>query len=84
MHAQTTAAPTRGLARLDAAIVLQIVLLSVISLAGWYSPGFPGVDQFVRPWVPYNQPSGPHARLLAMLCALAWSGSSRKSEPRLW
>ena len=44
MHAQTTAAPTRGLARLDATIILLIILLSLISLAVWYSPGFPGVE----------------------------------------
>ena len=44
MHAQTTAAPTRGLARLDAAIILLIILLSLISLAVWYTPGFPGVE----------------------------------------
>jgi signal transduction histidine kinase len=43
VHAQTTAAPTRGLARLDAAIILLIILLSLISLAVWYNPGFPGV-----------------------------------------
>src|SRR6188472_3994591 len=44
VHAQTTAAPTRGLARLDAAIILLIILLSLISLAVLYSPGFPGVE----------------------------------------
>src|SRR6187401_1193466 len=38
VHAQTTAAPTRGLARLDAAIILLIIL------AVWYTPGFPGVE----------------------------------------
>jgi hypothetical protein len=44
VHAQTTAAPTRGLARLDAAIILLIILLSLISLGVWYTPGFPGVE----------------------------------------
>ncbi len=34
--------------------------------------GFPSNDQFVRPCVPYNQPSGPHEKPLARLCALAW------------
>ena len=43
MHA-TTAAPHRDLARLDAAIILLIVVLSPISLAVWYDPGFPGVE----------------------------------------
>ena len=31
-----------------------------------------GMDQLVRPCVPYSQPSGPHAKPFAKLCALAW------------
>ena len=49
VHAQTTAAPTRGLARLDATIILLIILLSLVSLAVWYSPGFPGVEDARAP-----------------------------------
>ncbi len=44
MHASTVATPNRGLARLDAVIIILIVALSAISLAVWYNPGFPGVE----------------------------------------
>ena len=44
VHAPNEAAPARGLARLDATIIILIVALSAISLAVWYNPGFPGVE----------------------------------------
>src|SRR6187401_1101434 len=44
VHATNVAAPARGLARLDATIIILIVALSAISLAVWYNPGFPGVE----------------------------------------
>ena len=43
VHATTVATPSRGLARLDATIIVLIVVLSAISLFVWYNPGFPGV-----------------------------------------
>ena len=44
VHATTATTPHRGLARLDAMIIGLIVVLSAISLAVWYNPGFPGVE----------------------------------------
>ena len=44
VHATTATTPHRGLARLDATIIGLIVVLSAISLAVWYNPGFPGVE----------------------------------------
>ena len=44
VHATTATTPHRGLARLDATIIVLIVVLSAISLAVWYNPGFPGVE----------------------------------------
>ena len=43
VHATTVATSSRGLARLDATIIVLIIALSAISLVVWYSPGFPGV-----------------------------------------
>ena len=39
----TTAAPNQQLARLDAAIIVLILVLALASLAVWTTPGFPGV-----------------------------------------
>src|SRR3954468_2863396 len=44
VHALTRAAPGRTLARLDAAIILLIIVLSAVSLSIWFSPRFPGVE----------------------------------------
>jgi signal transduction histidine kinase len=44
VHRPTAAAANRELARLDASIILLIVLLSLLSLAVWRAPGFPGVQ----------------------------------------
>ncbi len=44
VHVTTATTPHRGLARLDAMIIGLIVVLSAISLAVWYNPGFPGVE----------------------------------------
>ncbi|MFL5646746.1 MAG: hypothetical protein ACJ78L_15455, partial [Chloroflexota bacterium] len=44
MHALTRAAPGRTLARLDAAIILLIIVLSGASLSIWFSPRFPGLE----------------------------------------
>jgi signal transduction histidine kinase len=40
----TTAAANRQLARLDAAIIILIIVLALASLAVWTVPGFPGVQ----------------------------------------
>ncbi|MFL5677508.1 MAG: hypothetical protein ACJ77X_07730, partial [Chloroflexota bacterium] len=44
MHALTRAAPGRTLARLDAGIILLIIVLSAASLWIWFSPSFPGLE----------------------------------------
>jgi signal transduction histidine kinase len=44
VHAPTFAAPARGIARLDAAIILLIIVLSTVSLAVWYTPRVPGLE----------------------------------------
>jgi signal transduction histidine kinase len=44
VHALTRAAPGRTLARLDATIILLILLLSAASLAIWSSPRLPGLE----------------------------------------
>jgi signal transduction histidine kinase len=44
VHWPTSAAASRELARLDASIIVLIVVLAVASLAVWYNPGFPGVE----------------------------------------
>jgi signal transduction histidine kinase len=40
----TAAASNRQLARLDASIILLIIVLALVSLVVWYSSGFPGVE----------------------------------------
>src|ERR1044072_7927716 len=44
VHATTATTPHRGLARLDATIIGLIGVLWAISLAVWFTPGFPGVE----------------------------------------
>ena len=44
MQWPTAAAPNRQLARLDASIILLIVVLALFSLVVWYSTDFPGVE----------------------------------------
>src|SRR6476646_10738812 len=43
VHRPTAAPANRELARLDASIILLIVVLAVVSLAVWSNPGAPGV-----------------------------------------
>ena len=44
MHAPKFGAPAKGLARLDATIILLIIVLSGISLLVWYEPRFPDLN----------------------------------------
>ncbi|MEP6638759.1 MAG: sensor histidine kinase [Chloroflexota bacterium] len=44
MHRPTAAAANRGIARLDASIIILIPALGLISLAVWSNPSFPGLE----------------------------------------
>src|ERR1700752_403370 len=72
-HSTTATTPHRGLARLDAMIIGLIVVLSAISLAVWYNPGFPGVEDARALDIAINVAAIMIGAAVAILAWIRWS-----------
>jgi signal transduction histidine kinase len=72
VRSPTSGPADRQLARLDASIILLIVVLALVSLAVWYSTGFPGVEDARALDIAINVASIIVGAAVAILAWIRW------------
>jgi signal transduction histidine kinase len=72
VQAQTAAPSRRDLARLDASIILLIIVLAIVSLIAWSSSGFPGVEDARALDITINVAATMVGAAVAILAWIRW------------
>src|SRR6188474_1394648 len=72
VHAPSRAAPAGGLARLDGAIILLVIVLALISLWVWFTPRFPGIDDARAADIALNVAAIMIGAAVAILAWIRW------------